>query len=322
MTIAGDVITATITDATLGNSTGAIKRALYSATSKVPADLLNVIVAPATTASKGLYTLGFPSKAQTGSPSLSSYPQGDGFGSITLSDVGVVGLAGTLADGTAITVSSILVAGNECPIFVQLATPGSTTLKGASFGGVLTFDATQADSDVSGVDFRWFRPAVVAPATANAVMDLYTAGWPEGIKVDAVGALYDATKTLQQSLGITETAAANTDLLFDNLRYRVSTTGGSTYNYGIKSVAVNTIKVVGNVISGLTTASAATLTTVQTTGAFSGTVKADVTAPTSTPAYKGIIVQKGANQGGYGYVISNTAGDRDQESGGVSLTAK
>jgi len=321
MTIAGDVITATITDATLGNSTGAIKRALYSATSKVPADLLNVIVAPATTASKGLYTLGFPSKAQTPAMDLDLYPQGDGFGSITLSDVGVVSLAGTLADGTAITVSSILVAGNECPIFVQLATPGSTTVKGGSFGGVLTFDASQADSDVSGADLRWFRPTVTQPLTTTPptpALDLYTAGWPEGIKVDAVGALYDATKTLQASLGITSTTApANADLLFDGLRYKASAT-----TYGYKNPAITTIKVVGNVITGLPAASAATtatLTAVQTTGAFSGTVKAD---STSSPAYKGIVVQKGANQGGYGYVISTAVGDRDPESGGVSLSKK
>jgi murein DD-endopeptidase MepM/ murein hydrolase activator NlpD len=54
-------------------------------------------------------------------------------------------------------------------------------------------------------------------------------------------------------------------------------------------------------------------------------VAVDITSPITDPAkaaYKGIIVQKGANKGGYGYVISATTGDRDPQSGGVSLTAK
>ena len=42
----------------------------------------------------------------------------------------------------------------------------------------------------------------------------------------------------------------------------------------------------------------------------------------SMPRYRGILVQKGANKGGYGYFISTAAGDRDPESGGVSLTKK
>jgi hypothetical protein len=327
MSIAGDVITAEITNATLGGSSGSINRALYSTASKVPSALLNAVVAPATISTRGIYTVGFPAKAQTPELETSLFPQGDGIATITVLDTGIVTLAGTLADGTAITASSNLVAGNVCPIFVQLNTPGSMTVRGGSFGGILTFDATQANSDVSGVDLRWFRPAVTAPTTPNPVMDLYTAGWPTGIKVDAVGALYDATLTLQSSLGAgapATAAAGNTDLLFDNVRYKSSPTGSATV-YGLRSLA-RTPRVVNSVVTLIPSGTTSyTLTAVQATGTFSGTVAVDVgsliTDP-SKPPYRGIIVQKGTNKGGYGYVISATTGDRDPQSAGVSLTAK
>jgi hypothetical protein len=327
MSFAGDVITAEITNATLGGSSGSINRALYSTASKVPSALLNAVVAPATISTRGIYTVGFPAKAQTPELDTSLFPQGDGIATITVLDTGMVTLVGTLADGTAITASSNLVAGNVCPIFVQLNTPGSTTVKGGSFGGILTFDATQANSDVSGVDLRWFRPAVTAPTTPNPVMDLYTAGWPTGIKVDAVGALYDATLTLQSSLGAGAPATAtagNTDLLFDNVRYKSSPTGSATV-YDLRSLA-RTPRIVNSVVTLIPSGTTSyTLTAVQATGTFSGTVAVDVgsliTDP-SKPPYRGIIVQKGTNKGGYGYVISATTGDRDPQSGGVSLTAK
>ena len=307
MSIAGDVITAAVTNTTLGGSTGAIRRALYSTASKVPGALLN-------SATRGTYTLGFPSKEQTPALETSLFPQGDGIGTVTVLDTGIVTLAGTLADGTAITASSNLVAGNECPIFVQLNTPGSTTVKGGSFAGTLTFDNTQADSDVSGVNFRWFRPAVTQPTTPNPVMDLYTNGWPSGILVDAVGALYDASQDVQSSLGITNTSAANADLAFNNLRYRINSS-----TFAVRNLIFSP-RVVASIVTVLPVGTSThTLSVVQSTGAFSGTVTADATAK---PAYRGVLVQKGANKGGYGYVISSSLADRDPESGGVSLIKK
>jgi hypothetical protein len=258
--------------------------------------------------------LGFPSKEQTPALETSLFPQGDGIGTVTVLDTGIVTLAGTLADGTAITASSNLVAGNECPIFVQLNTPGSTTVKGGSFAGTLTFDNTQADSDVSGVNFRWFRPAVTQPTTPNPVMDLYTNGWPSGILVDAVGALYDASQDVQSSLGITNTSAANADLAFNNLRYRINSS-----TFAVRNLIFSP-RVVASIVTVLPVGTSThTLSVVQSTGAFSGTVTADATAK---PAYRGVLVQKGANKGGYGYVISSSLADRDPESGGVSLIKK
>jgi hypothetical protein len=164
------------------------------------------------------------------------------------------------------------------------------------------------------VDLRWFRPAVVQPTTPNPVMDLYTDGWPSGIKVDAVGALYDATQTAQSSLGITATASANTDLVFDNLRYRINST-----TFAVRGASYSP-RIVDSVVSLLPSGTSAyTLSVVQATGAFSGTVTADATAK---PPYRGIIIQKGANKGGYGHVISASLADRDPQSGGVSLTKK
>ena len=286
-----------------GSSTGILQRGIYSAASKVPSALLNAV-------GKGNYTLGFPSKAQSPSKPSADYPQGDGYATLTLSETGVVSLVATLADGSKATASSVLTAGNACPLFAQLATPGSSTLKGGSIGGTLVFDNTQPNTDVSGVDFTWYRPAVTESTPAVAATDLYTAGWPEGVKVDAVGALYSSALTVQDSLGAATSASGNTNLVFSNLK--TTTTNVITRTFSPK--------IIGNTITLLpagTTSYALSVTS--TSGLFSGKVTASTT---SQPAFNGVLVQKGANKGGYGFFISNVVSDRNPQSGGVSLTAK
>jgi hypothetical protein len=64
-----------------------------------------------------------------------------------------------------------------------------------------------------------------------------------------------------------------------------------------------------------------TLTTTATFGAFTGTIRPNwMPTATALPAFKGIILQKGANQGGFGFFLSNIPSDLDPQSGGVSLT--
>ncbi|MDZ4290204.1 MAG: choice-of-anchor D domain-containing protein, partial [Prosthecobacter sp.] len=315
LSFSGGNILATVVNGA-NTSEGTASRAIYSSTNKVPAALLNLKV-PATAPSptQGFFTLGFPAKTQTPGIDVSTYPQGDGFGALTLTNLGIVTLTGTLADGTAITGSSGLVAGNTCPIFIQLVTPGAAaTVKGGSFGGVITFDTTHADSDVSGTDLLWFRPAVTAvttPAAAALATNRYTAGWPNGIRVDAVGALYNKAATVQTSLGLGDPnpATGNAQLVFSD--------GKLT-----SSIAKTNINISANVITKIPTSDASfTLIAVPTTGAFSGTFTPNWTSPAvAKPAFKGILIQKGANKGGYGYFLSNRLSDLDPESGGVTLS--
>jgi hypothetical protein len=122
----------------------------------------------------GNYTVVFGSKtpAQQGLPAA-EFPQGDGYGRLSVSKSGWVKLAGRLADGSTVS------AGNS--LSKSLNWPFYTNLYGAkgSIGGVVTFRNLDG-SDLDGLGLNWFRPA----ATAGKV---YPKGWENGIKVDLVG---------------------------------------------------------------------------------------------------------------------------------------
>ena len=63
------------------------------------------------------------------------------------------------------------------------------------------------------------------------------------------------------------------------------------------------------------------LSLTQSSGAVSGSFTPDwANAAPSKPAFKGILLQKGANKGGFGYFLSNVVGDTNPESGGVTLS--
>ena len=302
-----DEIRITLTAAS-ATSTGVAKRSPYSASNAVPGNLLN---ASATT---GLANVVFPSKAQTPALDPSSYPQGDGFASLTITSAGTVTLSGTLADNSTFSATSGLVEGNEVPFLAQIVTPGTTATKGGSFSGTLKLDTTQADADVTGADLQWIRPAVTEQSgtTATAIAtQLYTAGWPSGIAVNAVGALYNKAVTAQASLGLGAPDPANGN-------GRLEFADGKLTN----PITKTSFNINGNTVGKIPASNASfTLTVTQATGAFSGTIQPDWTpAAKALPAYKGIILQKGANRGGFGFFLSNRPGDLDPVSGGVSLS--
>jgi hypothetical protein len=58
-------------------------------------------------------------------------------------------------------------------------------------------------------------------------------------------------------------------------------------------------------------------------GSISGNFTPDWASPAIVkPSYKGIVLQKGAKRGGYGFFISNIKSDADPKSGSVTLGAK
>ncbi|HYF36711.1 MAG TPA: choice-of-anchor D domain-containing protein [Prosthecobacter sp.] len=307
LTNVSGAIHATVTNG-IATSTGTATRALYSATSRVPAALLN-------SATSGLFTIGFPAREQTPAADATTYPQGDGFATLTLKDNGTLTLSGTLADGTTVTGSSALVAGDVSPVLVQLATPGAAaTAKGGSLSGILTFDTTQPDSDVTAAtDLLWIRPAVSEqPGTTgvNLATQLYTAGWPNGIRVGAIGAHYNSAITVQNSLGLSAVDATNGNAQLELADGKLS-----------EPITKTKFNISGNTVAKIPATDASyTLTALAATGAFSGTFTPDWTA-SAKPAFKGILIQKGLNKGGYGYFLSNATGDLNPESGGVTLGA-
>jgi hypothetical protein len=288
-------------------SNGTAQRVIYTTANKVRGALLN------TASTTGLYNVAVTSKAQTPAAALSTYPQGDGVGTVTLTNVGLVTFAGTLADGTAYTASSGLVSGDTSPVFAQLLTPGSTSLKGGSLGGVLAFDETATDSDVTATDMVWIRPLVteLSGTTVNArATQLYTDGWPSGIVVDTVGVLYDKSVKVQVSLDLATVAAGVKNAVLEFSEGKLSSL-----------VRQDGLRIVDNVVAKVpATNPAFTLAVVPTTGMFSGTFTPNWTsAATAKPAFRGVILQKGGSKGGYGYFISNRTTDTDPESGRATL---
>lgn len=313
LTFSGGSIQASLTNSGV-TSTGTVQRLIYSSANKLAAlpaadSLLNVAVPATGPINQGFYTVALLSKQVS-----TAYPQGDGYHTITLTNLGTANLIGTLADGTSFTASSGLVSGNHFPVFAQLVTPGAAaTNKGGSFSGVLTFDRTSADTDVSGIDMLWTRPAVteVTGTTAAAkATQLYTAGWPNGIRVDAEGALYNKTTSIQNTLGAQPVTVGTKNASLEFTGFEI--TAGN--------IVVDAITILGNVVTKIpATNSTFTLSAAASTGSFAGTFSPGWSG--TKPTYKGILLQKGDNKGGYGFFIGNQSGDLDPESGRVLLGA-
>ena len=287
-------------------------KTLYTAINQVSSDFLNVTsgVTP-----RGYYTVSYPAKAQTPTKATTSYPQGSGYAVITLTNAGAVTVTSTLADGTVSVATSSLVAGNSAPLFGQMLTPGSTTVKGSSFGGVITFEK-KTDSDVLGTDLTWYRAQ--AAITGTAATDLYTTGWPDGVKVDALGAQYDATVDVATALGLSAVDATNGNGKLAFTDGKLTAPGVTKTKFNIAPGTVANSSVATKIP---TTDATYTLGLVQGTGLFSGVFAPNWSSPAvAKPLYRGVILQKGGNKGGYGFFLSNATGDADPESGKVLLS--
>lgn len=277
--------------ALVSNSDVTLDRAAFSAANPVPSTYLE---------NKGLYNVAFPARASQVGLTSADYPQGDGVGTITVTNLGKASLAATLADGTVVTASALLSKDRKVPLFVQLY--GKPTA--GSLGGVATLDVAPADSDVSGTDFFWFRP------WQN--VHHYPWGWPEGIEVDLVGTKF-AVPVGASVLPLLPAGPPNATLVFSDGLLSPSSLS--------KDVQISTTNVVTkySVFPALDTSYTLTIT------AASGKIAGDFTHTDGTkPKFSGIILQKGGNREAFGYfmtvapkVITGLG-----ESGAVSLSHK
>ncbi len=280
-------LTGSVSDG-INTSTILADRASYSTTSPVPASYLNA-------KSKGFYTFALPSKAQA-SLTTSQFTQGDSVGTITISPAGVVTGDVILADGRTSTsvalISTVLSKDHTFPLFGALYTVG--TLTRGSISGLVKLDDTQPSTDLTGTDILWFRPADL-PGTTR-----YTSGWPNGAVLDLQGAKYNVVKGTSVLPNLPATASStlpNADLTFSD---------GPLSNTITKTVNVSTANAVRVTPADRTV----TLAITSSTGAFSGKI---TPAGSTALDYRGVILQKGTNAGGYGYVLGTS------EAGGVSL---
>ncbi|MDB6138184.1 MAG: hypothetical protein JWO94_1256, partial [Verrucomicrobiaceae bacterium] len=262
-------------------------RAAFSKSSLMPAGNTN----------KGYYTVVIPAQGQANGLTPADFPQGDGVGSITVTTAGVATLSATLADGTVVTASASLSAGLTCPLFTQLY-----AANGGSFSGLITLDDAQADHDLKGAGFRWFKPY-----TGGA---LYPFGWAEGVTSNLYGAKYAsvAGTSVLPGLGPVSPANGNAELAFS----AGMLTG--TLNKDLNISAANVVTKLGSPAD-----SSYTVALTPVTGKFAGTF---THTNHTKSAFTGMVFQKGGYKGGYGFFISGTTASDAPESGGVSLVKK
>jgi len=252
--------------ALVSNSNVVLDRSAFSATNPVPAGyLLN----------KGLYNVVLPARASQPGLVAADYPQGDGVGSITVTNVGSLKFTGTLADGTVVTSSSFLSKDRVALIFAQLYTGTA-----GSIGGLVTLNDTLPDSDVAGTNFFWFRP------WQN--VHHYPWGWPEGIAVDLVGTKF-AVPVGASVLPLLPNLIPNATLSFSD---------GLLTAPVVKDVTITPTNVVTN--SPLTDTSFK-LTITAASGKIGGTF---THTDGTKPAFNGVILQKGANRAAFGYFLT------------------
>lgn len=142
----------------------------------------------------------------------------------------------------------------------------------------LTF-ADETDSDAHGADFAWLRPALRRAG-------YYRAGWPDGVRVDAVATKHAAPASLNFGQGANDFINGNAKLVFaDGLL------SGTLTNFVNIDPATGAVKL----IPATTTAYTLNLTT--STGVFSGSF---IHTSNGREPFRGILLNKGGNRGGFG----------------------
>jgi hypothetical protein len=264
-------ITGTLAQVT-GGITGDVSdivadRAAFSALNTVPV------------ANRGTYNVALPARASQSNSSL-VYPSGDGIGTVTVASTGVVTFRGTLADGCTFTQTAALSADLTWPIFIVF------TNRVGSLSGLATLDETQNDSDLTASDLDWYLNA--------GASNYFPAGWNVGIKTDLIGARYvvPVGSAVLPGLGATSVANGNAELVF---------TGGNLAAGLIKKVNITTASIISRAPP---TDSSFSAVLAKTTGAFSGNFNH---SSGGKATYKGTILQKGNNSGGYGYFLLTPA---------------
>jgi hypothetical protein len=268
----------------LATSDGAAIRArVNGSTTTVPANLLG------TGGANGIYNVimeAQPTASQPAGFQATFYPQGTGFGTLTLSKTGLITLTNcTLADGTVVTASAFLSNIGSCDIFIPLYS------RKGFLAARLSFNLGQADSDIApaiGFPPLWSRPFLNS--------HYYPEGWPEVIEVGMLGARYTVTPAesgLKAPGGVALQAPdANGNATIEFERGQISVSNFK------KTLNLSTADVATKVPASDPTF---TIKVTRSNGLISGTFRH--TDATTVP-FKGIIYQKGAPAGGHGFFLT------------------
>ena len=143
-----------ISDPTSEQITGTISNAIWAAELTADRAVFSAKTNKATNY-EGQYTLAIP-----GNTNDSTSPGGFGWAALTISSAGAISMNGSLADGTAISQSSLSVTKDgRWPLYAPYKSPPTTNV-GAVFGW-MTFSNSPAST--LGGPLYWFRPAGATP---------------------------------------------------------------------------------------------------------------------------------------------------------------
>jgi hypothetical protein len=175
-----------------------------------------------------------------------------------------------------------------------------------TLGGMLQFDTTLPDSDVTGGGLQWFRPA-------KAGVSYYPAGWPTGIFTDVIGCKYalPVGSSVLPGLGAADPVNGNATLSISEGQLAA----GISKNLNISTT--NTVTKIPTTDTSYTM----TLTTSTGIGLVGGSFTHSGSA-TVKPAIKGIILQKGTSRGGYGFFLSPVPVGSSGQSGSILLLGR
>ena len=113
----------------------------------------------------GLYTVAFPPDAAA--PNPAKYPQGIGFGALTISPTGQAQFVGQLGDATPISAGGKITAHGELPVYLSLYHKTGFVL------GKIALHGTTPNDAVDGT-LHWSRPATAAPLYYDTIASSIT----------------------------------------------------------------------------------------------------------------------------------------------------
>ncbi|HEY2573619.1 MAG TPA: hypothetical protein VGH65_06110, partial [Verrucomicrobiaceae bacterium] len=319
-TISGHVISSSFANTNSADSTFTADRAYYDGltpATTVPSDYLGA--AGATQA----YTLRLPPSGPT-DPAF--YPQGNGYGFLTITKAGVVTLtSGKLADGTPITGSSRLSKDKMFPLFLQLYNK-----LGFARGDVM-LDSTQHESDMSSPGVDWLRPL-------DTTSQYFPYGWgedpdftprPSGLlTVGLEGARY-VTSFAPAGSVLLQGDGSDVDFVGDPLPPVDPLNGNATLVFSLGQLSDLVFRFLNvtttNVITNAPTSDTSfTLAFDVPSGKFSGKFVHENDEGAASPPmtdFEGALYQKGIGAGGSGFFLTRKPNPIDYlgQSGGVFL---
>lgn len=234
------------------------------------------------------YTVVLADSSPGDEPDPDSIPKGDGAASLILYRNGIALIKGYLPDHTPMVSAAWLREDGTIPVY------GALYAHKGNASGELAF-ADLPDSDVSGVNLLWIRPEFSHLAH-------YAAGWPNGIRLDAVGTFYDP-------LGSFDLGQGTVDLVNGNAIMQFSDGGLSATIEHLVSFD----PVTGRLIRVPIVSKDLLVDFNRKNGWFAGRFRLE---DGRLAGFHGVLLNKGANKGGFGYfVVPSSSGF----GGGVSL---